>query len=121
MMIIATRVEIHWIRLNNCKYTQLNKLQEQKIDTTICVTSLQFVSTSFPNRFSCEFHITQDDGDNEDDYSDEEFDAEDANEEDLNASTLMSVHLDTFLEKRYECILVPLFVCLCECLHSKYL
>ena len=76
----------------------------------ILVTSLQFVFTSFPNRFSCEFHITQDDGDSEDDdYSDEEFDAEDANED---ASTLMSVHLDTFLEKRYECVLVPLFVCL---------
>ena len=70
---------------------------------------LQFVFTSFPNRFSCEFHITQDDGDSEDDdYSDEEFDAEDAND------TLMSVHLDTFLEKRYQFILVPLFVCLCE-------
>merc|ERR1740129_1970183 len=46
-------------------------------------------------RFSCEFHITQDDGDSEDDdYSDEEFDEEDASD------TLMSVHLDTFLEKR---------------------
>ena len=63
------------------------------------------VFTSFPNRFSCEFHITQDDGDSEDDddYSDEEFDEE----EDAN-DTLMSVHLDTFLEKRYQFILVPL-------------
>ena len=40
MMIIATRVEIHWIRLNNCKCTQLNKLQEQKIDGA-CVIIMQ--------------------------------------------------------------------------------
>ena len=65
----------------------------------------QFVFTFLPNRFSCEFHITQDDGDSEDeDYSDEEFDAEDAED------TLMSVHLDTFLEKRYEYVFVCLFV-----------
>ena len=65
-----------------------------------------FFFISFPNRFSCEFHITQDDGDSEDeDYSGDEFDVEDANED-----TLMSVHLDTFLEKRYEYVLVCLFV-----------
>ena len=55
------------------------------------------------NRFSCEFHITQDDGDSDDEYSDDEYNDEDANEE---ASTLMSVHLDTFLEKRYKTVLV---------------
>ena len=55
-------------------------------------------------RFSCEFHITQDDPYDEDEDSDddyEDYDEED-DEDELQTSTLMSVHLDTFLDKRYE-------------------
>ena len=43
-------------------------------------------------KFSCEFHITQDDADAIEENEDEENDT----------ATLMSVHLDTFLDKRYE-------------------
>ena len=47
-------------------------------------------------KFSCEFHITQDDAEDATDGPDDEDD------EDLDTSTLMSVHLDTFLDQRYE-------------------
>ncbi len=59
-------------------------------------------------RYQCEFHITQEDlcddhfgPDETDGEYDEEAAQLDQEQEESNAHTLMSVHLDTFLEKRY--------------------
>ena len=58
--------------------------------------SCQLLCVPCQTKFSCEFHITQDDAEDATDGPDDEDD------EDLDTSTLMSVHLDTFLDQRYE-------------------
>lgn len=73
-------------------------------------------------KFSCEFHITRDDADDHEEVPDDD--------DELDTSTLMSVHLDTFLDQRYEWysktlpqlprVLQRLVLCLMELLNVPF-
>ena len=70
-------------------------LQATKVSASDCACdSVKAIQEQ--TKFSCEFHITQDDAEDTTDGADDDDD------EELDTSTLMSVHLDTFLDQRYE-------------------
>lgn len=80
-------------------------LKAERVLQTECECDMDKTKIRERNRFQCEFHITQEDLCNRfelQEESEDDMDFDHPSSSECNLETLMSVHLDTFLEKRYE-------------------